>query len=49
MWHEIMQQAAETGKVLQGEVSLSGQWQENISEKCGGAWNGSLTPTNYCT
>lgn len=39
MWHEIMQQAAETEKVPWGEVSLSGQWNENISAKSGGAWN----------
>lgn len=30
MWHEITQQAAEAGKVLRDEVSLS--WK-NISEK----------------
>lgn len=49
MWHVIMQQAAETGKVLQGEVSLSGRWHDSISAKCGGAWNESLTRNNYCT
>lgn len=39
MWPEIMQQAAETVKVLQGEVSISGQLHENSSAECGGAWN----------
>lgn len=49
MWHEIMQQAAERERVLQGEVNFSGQQHENIPAKCGEAWNASLTRNNYCT
>lgn len=30
MWPEIIQQVAETQKVLQGEVNLSGQQHENM-------------------
>lgn len=32
MWPEIMQQVAETQKVHQGEVNLSGQQHENMKQ-----------------